>query len=280
MRVGYYPGCTLNSTAEEYNISTKKVCACLDIELAETADWTCCGTSAAHAASHIMSVALPIKNMLAYQKLGLNTLVLPCAACYSRFKIANYLYPAHEKEIEEIFGEKYEQGLEIKSLLNFLTGEEILQAIKKRIKKSLTHLRVVAYYGCLLTRPPRMTGEEQYEYPTVMEELIRELGAEPLDWSYKTECCGMNFSLSSPEIVIKLCRDILQNAKDVGADVIVVACPLCHANLDTRQREIEKKYKVNIDMPILYFTQLIGLAMGMTSEELGLKKHLVPLRIV
>ncbi|GFP22321.1 heterodisulfide reductase subunit B2, partial [Candidatus Hakubella thermalkaliphila] len=234
MKVGYYPGCTLNSTAEEYNISAKKVCASLGIELVEISDWTCCGASAAHAASRLMAVALPLKNMLAYQKLGLDTLVLPCAACYSRFKAAAYLYPAHEKEMEEIFGEKYDQALEIKSLLNFLTGEELLRSIKERVKEPLTYLRVVAYYGCLLTRPPRITGEEQYEYPTFMEELIGELGAEPLDWSYKTECCGMSFSLSAPELVIKLCGDILQNAKDVGANVIAVACPLCHANLDTR----------------------------------------------
>jgi len=278
MRVGYYPGCTLNSTAEEYNISAKKICASLGIELVEAADWTCCGASAAHADSHVMAVALPLKNMIAYQKMGLDTLVLPCAACYSRFKIAAYLYPNYKKEMEEIFGEKYEQVLEIKSFLNFLTQEEILKTIRVRVKKPLIHFRAVAYYGCLITRPPRITGEKQYEYPTFMEELIRELGAEPLDWSYKTECCGMNFLLSVPELVIKLCGDILQNAKDVGANVIAVACPLCHSNLDARQREIEKKYKVNLDLPILYFTQLIGLAMGMTPEELGLKKHLVPLR--
>ncbi|GFP35046.1 heterodisulfide reductase subunit B2 [Candidatus Hakubella thermalkaliphila] len=279
MKVGYYPGCTLNSTAEEYNISAKKVCASLGIELVEIPDWTCCGASAAHAASHLMAVALPLKNLLAYQKLGLDSLALPCAACYSRFKAAAYLYPAHEKEMEEIFGEKYDQALEIRSLLNFLTGEELLRSIKERVKEPLTHLRVVAYYGCLLTRPPRITGEEQYEYPTFMEELIGELGAEPLDWSYKTECCGMSFSLSAPELVIKLCGDILQNAKDVGANVIAVACPLCHANLDTRQREVEKRYQVNLDLPILYFTQLIGLALGMTPAELGLRKHLVPLRV-
>ncbi|GFP42740.1 heterodisulfide reductase subunit B2, partial [Candidatus Hakubella thermalkaliphila] len=244
MKVGYYPGCTLNSTAEEYNISARKVCASLGIELVEISDWTCCGASAAHAASHLMAVALPLKNLLAYQKLGPDTLVLPCAACYSRFKAAAYLYPAHEEEMEEIFREKYDQALEIRSLLNFLTGEELLRSIKERVKEPLTYLRVVAYYGCLLTRPPRITGEEQYEYPTFMEELIGELGAEPLDWSYKTECCGMSFSLSAPELVIKLCGDILRNAKDVGANVIAVACPLCQANLDTRQREVEKRYQV------------------------------------
>ena len=139
--------------------------------------------------------------------------------------------------------------------------------------KPLEGLRVASYYGCLLTRPPDVTGEKHYEYPMNMDELMEALGATAIDWSYKTDCCGGSLSLSTLEIALDLSQKILQDALNSGADIIATACPLCHANLDLRQQQINDEYQDNFDIPIVYFTQLMGVAYGMDAKTLGMDKH-------
>jgi heterodisulfide reductase subunit B len=134
---------------------------------------------------------------------------------------------------------------------------------------------VVCYYGCIITRPPKITGVREYEYPTAMERIMKTLGATPLDWSYKTRCCGATLSISKPAMALNLTRKILKNAIEIGADAIVVACPLCQINLDVRQQQISDESGESFNVPILYFTQLMGLAFGMSASELGLHKHIV-----
>jgi len=147
-------------------------------------------------------------------------------------------------------------------------------AAARPVVKPLAGLKIVCYYGCLLTRPPDITGEEHYEYPTNMDRLAEALGAEALDWTYKTDCCGGSLSLSTLEIALDLSHKILRNAQEVGADLIITACPLCHANLDMRQKQINDEYGEDLHVPILYFTQLMGVAYGLPPKALGLDKHL------
>lgn len=274
-KYGYYPGCSLHSTASEYDISFRAVCKKLDITLLEINDWICCGASSAHSYSKLLSIALPLHSLIAAEEMGLGEIVVPCAACFTRLKHALHA-TAHNPELEAQLGEIFDEQLpkEIKILHPleiFSNGVEVAGAQVKE----LSGLNVVCYYGCLLTRPPKVMQFDECEYPMSMDLLLRSIGIKTLDWSYKTDCCGGAFSLTETDVVRKLIHDIFEEAKAVGANAISVACPLCHANLDTRQHEVEQEYDTKYGLPVFYFTQLLGLALGIPAEQLGIQKHFV-----
>ncbi len=278
MKYAYYPGCSLHSTAKEYDTSLRAVCEKVGIELEEVKDWICCGSTPAHSTSKLLSLALPLKNLAEIEKSGFREVIAPCAACFSRFKIAQHEIdsePQLAAEVEGIIEHKFGDGVKVYHPLEILSGNAELSKLTELVKNALSGLKVVCYYGCLLTRPPKITEFDVCEYPQSMDEILHALGMATLDWSYKTDCCGAGFALTRTDIVLKLSRDILEEAKSVGADAIAVACPMCHANLDIRQEEIEKKYQVTYHLPILYFTQLMGLAFGIPAEKLLLKRHFV-----
>jgi len=278
MKYAYYPGCSLHSTAKEYDRSWRAVCEKVGIELEEVKNWICCGSSWAHPTSKLLSLALPLKNLAEIEKRGFKEVIVPCAECFSRFKIAQYEVDNEPKlaaEVEGIIEHKFRDGVKVSHPLDILSNNAGLSKISDLVKNDLSGLKVVCYYGCLLTRPPKATEFDVCEYPQSMDKILQAVGVSTLDWSYKTDCCGASFALTRTEIVLKLSHDILGGAKSVGADAIAVACPMCHANLDTRQEEIEEKYQTTYHLPILYFTQLMGLAFGIPAEELLLRKHLV-----
>ena len=278
MKYAYYPGCSLHSTAKEYDRSLRAVCEKVGIELEEVKNWICCGSTPAHTTSKLLSLALPLKNLAEIEKSGFKEVIVPCAACFSRFKIAQHeidTKPQLAAEVEGIIEHKFRDGVKVYHPLDILSNSAGLSTLTELVKNDLSGLKVVCYYGCLLTRPPKVTGFDVCEYPQSMDKILQAVGVSTLDWSYKTDCCGASFALTRTEIVLKLSRDILEGAKSVGADAIAVACPMCQANLDTRQEEIEKKYQVTYHLPILYFTQLMGLAFDIPAEKLLLKRHLV-----
>lgn len=278
MIYAYYPGCSLHSTGREYDLSLRVVCEQIGIELKELDHWICCGTSAAHQTSSLLTVSLPAKNIAEAEKLNLTELLVPCAACYSRFKTAlHHLQkdPTLIKKVEGILNYRFENKVKILHPLEVFKEERIRKIIKSKIKRDLSGLNVVCYYGCLLTRPPKVMQFDVCEYPMTMDEILGEAGVRVLDWSYKTDCCGASLSLTKSEIVLRLANNILENAQAVGAAAIVVACPLCQANLDTRQDEVNRVYQRNYNLPILYFTQVLGLAFGIEAKRLGLQKHFV-----
>lgn len=277
MKYAYYPGCSLHSTAAEYDESFKTVCSILGVELAEIPDWVCCGTSPAHSSSHLLSLALPIKNLALAESDGQSEVVVPCASCFSRLKTALYETGQDQKlaeEINEIIESDFKRGVKVIHPLEIFSNLNP-EIIRKSISKSYPQMKVVCYYGCLLTRPPKVMQFDICEYPMTMDRLLEDTGFSVLDWSYKTNCCGGSLTLSKTDTVLELCNSIMEDAKAVGADAIAVACPLCHANLDTRQEEVEAKYGTRHGLPILYFTQLMGLAFGVHPEELGIDKHFV-----
>ncbi len=277
MKYGYYPGCSLHSTSAEYDASFRAVCEKLDIELEEVPDWLCCGTSPAHSTSHLLSLALPIKNLVLAEYAGQTEVLVPCASCFSRFKFALHETEGNEKlseEVKEIIGSAFQRKVKVTHPLETFSNIDP-KIIRNCVTKNLEHLKVVCYYGCLLTRPPKVKHFDIAEYPMTMDRLLETIGIPVLDWSYKTDCCGGSFALSETDAVLTLTHKILENAKAVGANAIAVACPLCHTNLDTRQSEVEAKYETQYGIPILYFTQLMGLAMGVEPKQLGLQKHLV-----
>jgi len=294
MKYAYFPGCSLHSTAKEYDLSTKEVARALGIELIEIPDWICCGATPAHITMHLLSLALPVKNLLKAKGMDSFEVITCCAACFSRLKIANHFMQndvEHRKNVEEIVGEPYKGEVKVRHFLDVLINIFGLKNLAERITNpstllgispeqsrranKLSCLKVACYYGCLLTRPPEITQLDDLEEPHLMDDLMKVLGVEPVKWPYKTECCGASFSLTKTDIVLKLSGDILQMAYDEGAQAIVVACPLCQSNLDLRQAMINKKFKKNFNMPIFYFTQLAGLALGIEPKNLGLDKHIV-----
>lgn len=278
MKYAYFPGCSLHSTAKEYDLSTKEVAKTLGIELIEIPDWICCGATPAHITMHLLSLALPVKNLIQARKMSSYEVVTCCAACFSRLKIANKFMQTdsvHREKVEKIVGVRYEGEVKVRHFLDVLVNVFGLKNLNEKINKKFSGLKVACYYGCLLTRPPEVTELDDLEDPCLMDKLMETIGVEPVKWPYKTECCGASFSLTKTDIVLKLSGDILQMAYDEGAQALVVACPLCQSNLDLRQPMINKKYKKNFRMPIFYFTQLVGLALGIEAKKLGLEKHIV-----
>jgi heterodisulfide reductase subunit B len=275
-RVGYFPGCSLHATSVDYNISTHAVSTCLGLELVEPKGWLCCGSSPAHATDHLLATKLPIHNLGLIAQQGDVEATTPCAACYSRFRTAVYDVARDEQlrsRIAREVGYTYDNQANMVHLLDVFYDKIGLDAITLAVKRPLQGMKVVCYYGCLLTRPSKVTGAEHPEYPVRMDHLARALGADVLDWDYKTECCGASLALTKADTAMRLTEKILRNAQDVGADAIVVACSLCHINLDTRQDVISRAGR-EYAVPVLFFTQLMGLAFGLRADELGLAKHL------
>lgn len=272
----YYPGCSLHGTSREFDMSVKAVCGRLGVELEEMEDWVCCGATPAHAVNPKLALALSVRNLSIAEKMGKDVAVA-CAACFNRMKAANKHIEGHEELLEHVnrlAGADYKGGTGVQHIITIL--KQLPPGhIEKAIVKKLEGLKVACYYGCLLLRPPKVMEFDDAENPTIMESLLSLTGAEMVDWNFKTECCGATLSVPRTEIVLKLCNDILGDAKSRGADVIAVACPLCQLNLDWRQAEVEKAYGVSYRIPVMYFAQILGLALGAPPAELGLSKLIV-----
>ncbi len=272
--VGYYPGCSLHATAVDFGMSTEAVAEKLELELVEPKGWVCCGTSPAHTTDHKLATVLPLRNLALYQQAGQDAVMMPCASCYERSKMA--LYDAeHEPELKAAAAREsgYDSArpVRVQHVLETIEERVGFERIAARLEKPLAGLKVVCYYGCLLTRPPKVLAQPNPEYPRNMDRLVEALGAQALDWSYKTECCGGSVGLSQLPVMLELVAKILRNAQEVGADAVIVACPLCHVNLDSRQNLLELPQP---RIPIIYITQLMGLGLGIPTKALGLSKHL------
>lgn len=272
--VGYYPGCSLHSTAREYDLSTQAVCQALNLPLVEPHGWVCCGSSAAHRSDPDAALRLPLENLALIEQSGLREVTMPCAACFNRHKAAQFEIrhdSGRKAQMDAAIGYAYQDTVQVSTLVEAITQHVGAEAVRARVQRPLAGLRVVCYYGCLLTRPPEVTGAPHPENPTDMDALVAALGAEVVDWSYKTTCCGAAHSLTRPDIVLKLSDDLIAHAREAGADAIAVSCPLCHTNLDARQ------FQMGLDeaMPVLYFTQLMALAFGLPEKAAALHKNLV-----
>jgi len=272
VKVSYYPGCSLHGTAREYRESTEAVCKDLNIELIELEDWNCCGASSAHSTNEELAITLAARNLVIAGKSGLKDLVIPCAACFQRTKVAEYELLNNPDSYKDF---PFKGEVEPRDLLNFICEGIGLNTVKEKVKRHLSGLKAVCYYGCLTMRPPKVTGAKNYENPQNMDDLLTVLGAEALPWSYKTDCCGGSLVLSRPDVVRKLVNKLYEMALETGAECIVTACPLCQGNLDQRQEEISKEFKKRYYLPIFYFTELMGLAMGHNEIDKWLGRHLV-----
>lgn len=276
MKIGFYPGCSLKGTSSEYAQSTLALAKAFDINLIEIEDWNCCGATAAHNVNHELATALPARILALAEKQGFDELVVPCAACYNRLSVAQHEInqkPELKKRISEIIEMPIHGNIRILNVMQFVL-KYITEKIEEKVVKPFAH-KVVCYYGCLLVRPHEILQFDRLEDPQSMDDLMRKIGAESMDWGYKTECCGAGFSVSRTDIVAKLSGRIVKDASDRGAEAIIVACPMCQSNLDMRRPHINSYLQTNIDTPVLYITQAIGLAIGLDRNTLGLKKLFV-----
>lgn len=273
MEIGFYPGCSLKGTSSEYAQSTLAIAKAFDINLVEIEDWNCCGATAAHNINHELATALPARILALAEKQGLTEIVVPCAACYNRLSVAQHEInekPELKERVSEIIGMPIQGNVKILNVMQFVL-KYIADKIEEKVVKPFEH-KVVCYYGCLLVRPHEILQFDRLEDPQSMDNLMRKIGAESMDWGYKTECCGAGFSVSRTDIVAKLSGRIVKDAADRGAEAIIVVCPMCQSNLDMRRPHINSYLQTQIDTPVLYITQAIGLAIGLDRNALGLKK--------
>ncbi len=274
MKYAYYPGCSLGATGKPYDMSSQAIMDALDLDMPELDDWNCCGSSAFQTIDEGEFLSLSGRNLALAEKNGNADLVTPCSGCFFSLQKTNHALNGDsdkKQKVDETLGEvglSYDGDVRVRHLLDVLVDDVGLDAISERVVTSLDGLKAVCYYGCLLTRPPAVSGASRPENPVGMDRIVEALGGEALDWSFKTECCGAAFALSRPEIVEKLTGRIMDDAREVGAEIVVVACPLCQNNLDMQQSEDDGD-----PIPIVYFTELMGLAFGLTSKAVGLGKH-------
>ncbi|KPJ53521.1 hypothetical protein AMJ39_04365 [candidate division TA06 bacterium DG_24] len=279
MRFAYFPGCTAPGSAIEFEMSTQAVLEPLGLQFDEIPNWICCGATMGHTTDDNLALALPAKVLLNAREMGGGLEVATvCAACYNRLRATNYEVQHREDRraaVARILGEEYGGDVGVRHLLDIVVNEIGTEALSEKATKKLGGLKVASYYGCLLVRPPKMVAFDDPEEPRSMDRLVDAIGGEPVDWTHRTECCGGSFTLSKISIVRRLVNDILSAAKDAGAECIIAACPVCQPNLDLRQAEVEKQYGEDYGIPVLYFTQLLGLSLGASPEAIGLDKVIV-----
>ncbi len=275
MKFAYYPGCSAHGSSADYEISTQAVCRTLGMELADIPDWNCCGSTPAHAIDTELSTALCVRNLDIAAKENVEKLLTSCPSCLSNLRLARHRMQDQQfrTRVNELLdapaAKEFPQTYSVMEMLHEIYGPDIIAG---RVHKPLTGIRLAPYYGCLMSRPAEIMNFGDPENPTVMEDLLTACGADTLDFPLKTECCGASFGIPERSMTARLSGKILELATRMQADALVVACPLCQMNLDLRQEQASKAMNTSFHMPVLYFTQVLGLAFGLPPEALGFNK--------
>ncbi len=271
----YYPGCSLESMAKGYALSAMEVTRALGMELKELEDWNCCGATAYFPIDELLAYTLVARNLALAEKTGLD-FVAPCSACYKNAYFTNN-YLKHDPDLAEHINFALEADhlhvngtAKVRHLIEVLLEDAGLEEIKARVTKPLEGLRVAPYYGCQLVRPKK--AEENTENPQYFEALLSAIGADPVDYATKTRCCGGSLIITNREAALNMVYILLQDAQNQQADVIATTCPMCSTNVEVYQNRVNQEYKTQFSIPVVYFTQLMGLAMGIAPGKLGLDK--------
>ncbi len=271
MKYAYYPGCSLESTAKEYDLSVRALFKQLGVELEELPDWSCCGASSGHSTNYLLAHTLAGRNLAIAEREGLD-IAVACPACFLRLKNTRHEVMRNsqlKRKVVESIGSPYAARYNVRHLLDIICNEVGTEIVRAKVTKPLSGLRLVSYYGCFLVRPPKVVAFDDPENPQSIDTLLDILGAEVLDWSGKVDCCGGSLSLTKRDVAIRLVKELIDAACGVGAEALVTACPLCQLNLDSRQNMGSKR------LPTFYFTELLGLAMGNPNARGWFKKHLI-----
>lgn len=275
MKFAYYPGCSSTGTSADYEKSTQAVCRALGVQLEEIPGWNCCGSTPAHAVDTELSAALCARNLDIAARLGAEKLLTPCPSCLSNLRHAAHRMedPAFRSRVNELLDEPCAETFpQTYSVMQALGDVFDTDLIAQRAGQKLKGLKLAPYYGCLMSRPAEIMRFGDPENPTLMENLLTACGADVLDFPLKTDCCGASHGIPERSVTARLSGRILQMAQTMNADALVVACPLCQMNLDLRQRQAAKAAGTEFNIPVLYFTQVMGLAFGLPPRELGFEK--------
>ncbi len=276
-KYAYYPGCSGQSTSSEYEISTRAVCKALGLELVDIPDWSCCGSTPAHTVDHVLSAALAARNLELAKAAGFDTVVTPCPSCLTNLKTAVHRMedPGFRDKVNKLLDRPFTGGVQAKSVLQVIFEDIGPVRLKAMVRKPLTGLRLAPYYGCIMNRPPEVMQFDDPENPISIDRLMEALGAEVAPFPLKVECCGASFGVARKDVVTHLSGKLLRVAESIEAQAFVTACPLCQMNLDLRQSQINMAAKTKHNLPVFYYTQLIGVALGMAETDLGLHKLVV-----
>lgn len=276
MRLGYYPGCALHGSSSDYEQSLEACLAALGVELEEIGDWICCGATAAHSLNKKLSIALPARNLAVAEAAGHAEVLAPCPLCSMQLLNAwrAMADDGTRREISRVVEAEVRGTARVLNLIQVFESVG-LDRIEAAVKTPLESLHAACYYGCLLTRPPDTVQFDDFEQPRSMEAVLKATGVKPVEWNYRTECCGAGMTMASEETVLELSHRILSNAAAHGANCIVTACPMCHVNLDMKQPEIRRRYGSPEPMTIYYLSDVVGLALGIAPEALGIDRHFV-----
>jgi heterodisulfide reductase subunit B2 len=274
----YFPGCSLEKIALSYHTSSLESTKKLGVELKELEDWNCCGATTYFHVDQLLANALMARNLAMAEKTGMD-LVAPCSACYKNAFFTNK-YLKEDADLAEHINYALEEDnlqfkgtIEVRHLIEVFADEIGAEEVKNKVTNPLEGLKVAAYYGCQIVRPKK--NGENVENPQFFEELISAIGAEPTNFADRLRCCGGSLIMTSRQAALDMVRNILQNALDNEADVIATACPLCQINLECYQAQVNEEFSTNYSMPVLYFTQLLGLALGIPPKKLGFGKEFI-----
>jgi heterodisulfide reductase subunit B len=274
----YYKGCSLEGTAVAYDSSLRLIMGKLGVDLEEPPDWSCCGSSPAHAVDHLLAAALAARNLSIIERTGNLTAVVPCPSCLSALSKAHARMlrnKVFKNEVNELLDSPYNCTVTVKSALQIIHEDIGLQEVAEPVTTELPGLKVAPYYGCIFNRPHKIVNFDDPENPVYMDNILRSVGGRVVDFAYKMEWCGAAFGLPKRDTVLRLAASILNMALDAGANCISVPCPMCQQNLDLRQSQINTIMGTSFSIPVLYFSQIIGLTYGFTPKELGIDKNIV-----
>lgn len=280
MKYAYYPGCSLEKTQRGYDQSVREVFKTLGVELLEIEDWNCCGATIYMSVKETVSLAVSARNLALAERMGLDV-VAPCSSCFTVLAKTNRILneiPEMHKNVNEALSESglnYSGKTRVRHPLDVLMNDVGIESILRNSKKSLNGLKVAPYYGCQIVRPEK--GFDDRENPVLMDKMFSKCGAEIVYYPMKVRCCGGMLMTTFEDTALKLNRDLLDCAHKHQADVIVTTCPLCHMNLEGYQEKINKIFKTNFNIPILYFTQLLGVVLGLPHTRLGIDSNFIPI---
>jgi len=277
----YYPGCSLESLGKNYNLSALAVSDELGVEMKELEDWNCCGATAYFPVDELLAYTLVSRNLAIAEKTGLQDFVAPCSACYKNAYTTNkYLKtdPDLAEHINYALEEDHlqvEGKMKVRHLIEVFIEDVGLEEIEKKVVHPLKGLRVAPYYGCQIVRPRK--DKEDVENPQFFEQLLSAIGAEPIDYASKTRCCGGSLIITNRKAALDMVYKLLQDAVNSGANVIATTCPMCDVNVEVYQSQVNREFGTNFSIPVMYFTQLMGMALGIESKRIGVGASMLSL---
>ncbi len=280
MKVSYFPGCTLNTTGKGFDNAVRAATAAVGLELVELPEWNCCGATFPLIVDNMMELAAPAHVLVSARDQG-QTLTTACTTCYNVLKRTNKFIREHKDERERIsffIEAQYDGEVEVKDVLHLLRDEVGFEAIKAQVRKPLQGLKVASYYGCMVLRPPAEVAYDDPDHPRSLDDLMAALGATPVDFPHKNECCGAYLAVNASDVTREMVYTILQSAHAAGAEAVVTNCPLCQFNLDKQQSAMRLAHANYSPIPIYYFSQLMGLALGLDTGSYGWERHYVDAR--